>query len=343
MARSRDKPFAKATETVRIEDVAKLAGVAPITVSRALQNPGKVRESTRLKVAEAVKKTGYVANPFASNLRSGSSNIISFFVSDLRNPHFSNAMQGSADALEGSAYKLMMSQIGYSEEVEAEALNSVLPMRPAALVFTGLVQSTATRARLRDQNIPVMEMWDFTPDPIDMLVGFSNYEGGRMMGQHFGKCGYKHIAYVGRSQGRGAQRLQGFQEALLNTGASVERIFPMEGGRSLADGKKALGDLLEQFPDVDAVFFGTDTLAVGAIFECRTRGINLPEDLAIAGFGDLEVSGQLSTPLTTIHVASYEMGYEAGKILRNRLEGRDGEVTNATKLFPVTLMARITA
>jgi LacI family transcriptional regulator, gluconate utilization system Gnt-I transcriptional repressor len=331
MAETRKRP----ERAVRVEDVARVAGVSPITVSRALSHPEKVKEETRRKVSEAVAKTGYVLNRFASTLRSGRSTIISAFVSNLSNPHFARAIQGCADALEGSRYHLLMAQTGYSDKLQHHLVEEVLPFRPAAAMFTGLVQSRRTRAMLKKLGIPVMEMWDYRADPIDMLVGFSNAEGGRLMGQHFAQRRYKVVAYVGRTQDRGAQRLSGFSEGF---GRAPDLVLPLEGSRTTADGMAAFDAVLEQLPKVQAIFFGTDLVAVGAMLRARQRGIEVPKRVAIAGYGDLDVSGQLATPLTTIHVSSYDMGKAAGTMLLKRLKHE--AISQRIELAPIRLEVR---
>ena len=323
---------------ISVEDVAREAGVSAITVSRALSHPEKVRPATRDRIAAAVEKTGYVFNNFASSLRSGRSSIISAFVSNLQNPHFAQAMQGCADALEGSRFHLLMAQTGYSDRLEQEMVDQMLPFRPAAALFTGIVQSAHTRAALCDLGIPVMEMWDFSADPIDMLVGFSNAEGGRLMGMHFGQRGFGKIAYAGRTEDRGAQRLAGFREGLKAFGLAPALVLPLEGSRVAADGEAAFETILERLPDCDAMFFATDLLAVGAALAARRLGVDIPGRVAIAGYGDLDICRQLYRPLTSIHVSGYEMGFDAGQMLRARLENRP--IATRIILAPVRLEAR---
>lgn len=321
--------------TVRVEDVAREAGVSPITVSRALTYPEKVREETRQRVADAVARTGYVVNRFASTLRSGHSTIISAFISNLSNPHFAHALQGCAEALEGSRYHLLMAQTGYSDKLQQAMVEEVLPFRPSGVLFTGIVQSRRTRAMLKKLDIPVMEMWDYRPDPIDMLVGFSNAGGGKLIGEHFASRGYRRVAYAGRTEDRGAQRLEGFSEGF---GRAPDFVLPLEGSRTMSDGADALATILERLPQCEAVFFGTDLLAVGAINHARRNGIAVPDRVAIAGYGDLEVSRQLATPLTTVHVSSYEMGNIAGRLLLRRLKKEP--IEQRIVLAPISLEVR---
>jgi len=236
-----------------VEDVARVAGVSPITVSRALRTPDLVRPETRLRVTEAVERTGYVVNPIASSLRSGRSSIVTVFVSSLRNPHFASAMQGAIDAFEGSRFHLMFAQTGYSERMSPQAVDAMLPFRPAGLVFTGVVRSEETRKSLRRLGVPVVEMWGQTDDPIDMLVASSTFEGGRLMGEHFAKQGFRRIAYCGTTLERGSERLAGFRAGLAESGLEPAHVMPMEGTRSFADGMAAVREIMTSAPDCDAI------------------------------------------------------------------------------------------
>jgi LacI family gluconate utilization system Gnt-I transcriptional repressor len=323
---------------VRVEDVARVAGVSPITVSRALSYPEKVKEETRKKVADAVAQTGYIVNSFASSLRSGRSSIVTVFVSSLLNPHFATSMQGLVDALEGSRYHLMFAQTGYSEMLETDVLSSVLPFRPAGVVFTGVVRSDPTRASLQQLGIPVLEMWGDRPDPIDMLIGFSNREGGRLMGDHLGRQGYRRVCYCGHTQDRGAERIAGLREGLAVHGAELVLVLPMEGARGIPDGIAAFDTIRSQSPAVDAIFFGTDILASGAVLRCHELGLSVPGTIAIAGYGDLDFAEHMRPTLTTIRIPSYDMGYEAGRMLLRRLNGH--EVEQPARLHPIELRPR---
>lgn len=323
---------------VRVEDVARVAGVSPITVSRALSYPEKVKEETRKKVADAVAQTGYVVNSFASTLRSGRSSIITVFVSSLLNPHFANSMQGLVDAIEGSRYHLMFAQTGYSEMVDQDVAGSALPFRPAGVVFTNIVRSEPARQSLRRLGIPVMEMWGLRPDPIDMLMAFSNYESGRLMGDHLGSKGYRRIGYSGHTRERGAERIEGFKAGLALHGAELVKVVPMEGTRQIPDGVAAFDTIRTEAPDVEAIFFGTDILASGAMLRALDLGLRVPEDIAIAGNGDLDFAEHIRPSLTTIHIPSYDMGLAAGRMMLRRLGGQ--EVASRVETQPISLKAR---
>jgi LacI family gluconate utilization system Gnt-I transcriptional repressor len=296
--------------------------VSPITVSRALSNPEKVKQETRERVRLAVEQTGYVVNTFASNLRSGRSSIVSVFVSNLQNPHIVQAMKGCTDALAGSGFHTLIAQTDYFAHAEEGLLASVLPLRPAAIVFTGLVQSERVREALKSIGAPVMEMWDYIDDPLDMLVGFSNSEGGHLMGRHFGERGFKHIAYVGRVSDRGAGRLSGFKQGLAEYGIEVGLVLPLHGTRTILDGRAALESVLDTYPECDAIFFSSDILAIGALLHLTRLSKGGRRTVAIAGYGDITMAAEMPTPLTTVHLAAYEMGYKAGQMILMRLRGK---------------------
>jgi LacI family gluconate utilization system Gnt-I transcriptional repressor len=305
---------------VRVEDVAREAGVSPITVSRALRTPLKLRRETLERVMAAVARTGYIVNTIASSLRSGQSAVITMFVASLENPHFASAVQGALDAFEGSRFHLMFAQTGYSEALGAEVVDMLMPFRPAAAIFTGVVLGDEARNALRRLGVPVMEIWGDSDRAIDMAAGASIKAGARMMGEHFAERGYRHVAYCGHTQLPGGVGLTGFREGLRSAGLDVEYVLALEGTGTLARGMQALRDILADFPDCDAVFFGSDLLAVGALISAWDQNVDVPERVAIAGYGDLDFAAYMRPSLTTVRVSDYETGRLSGATLRRRLE-----------------------
>jgi LacI family gluconate utilization system Gnt-I transcriptional repressor len=323
---------------VRVEDVAREAGVSPITVSRALSSPDKVRPETRARVAEAVARTGYVVNSIASSLRSGRSSIVTVFAANLQNPHFAGAMQGALDAFEGSRFHLMFAQTGDAEELGASVIESTLPFRPAGVIFTGLVGNEQARAVLTRLGVPLVEMWGNADNPIDMMVGSSGFAGGRLMGEHFGAQGFRRIAYCGNTRERGNERLEGFIAGLAEHGTAPALVLPRSGTRSFSEGMAAVDEVLAALPDCDAMFFGTDLLAVGAVLRARHLGIEVPGQLALAGYGDLEFAEHIDPPLTSVHASDYQLGRHAGGMLLKRLTGQ--AVPELVIQVPVSLEVR---
>ena len=221
----------------RIEEVARLAGVSPITVSRALRQPEKVAKDKRERILQVVAQTGYASNPHARALRSGQSSVVAAFVSNIFSQQFALAVQGCAEVLEPQGYQLMVGQTSYSYAKETSMIAS-LRARPAAVLFTGVIELEENRQSLRELGIPIMETWAYPRDPIDMLVGLSNYDAGFMAASHLAERGYRRVAFMARHGGRGELRRQGFAAAARagwrsspNWPWTIRRPSPMAGPR----------------------------------------------------------------------------------------------------------------
>lgn len=305
----------------RIGDVARAAGVSPITVSRALRHPEKLTEATRERVLETISRMGYESNPHARALRSGRSTVIVAFVSNIMSQQFGLAIEGLTAVLEPEGYDLMVGQTSYSYAKEVAMIRSLRSLRPAAVMFTGVIELEENRQALRELAIPVVETWANPRDPIDMLVGFSNMDAGAMAARYLVDRGCRRIGFIGRSAGRGMIRLRGFDAELGRHGMAVSGQVLVPRVDGIDDGRTALAGLLERGSNLDAVFCANDLLAVGALIEARERGLDVPGTLRILGFGDNDVAAQITPGLTTISLDARELGRRAGILLRDRLAG----------------------
>jgi LacI family gluconate utilization system Gnt-I transcriptional repressor len=183
-----------------------------------------------------------------------------------------------------------------------------------------VVRDAALRAMLLRLAIPVIETWDLTNDPVDTVVGFSNEAAGAAMARHFLARGRRRLAFVGGQDHRARARAAGFAAVLQHAGAPAPTLAAVEG-IAVGEGRRAVTHILATAPETEGVFFATDILAVGALLECQRRGIAVPDRLAIAGLGDLEIARELTPALTTVRIPAYEIGRHAGKIVIARLAG----------------------
>lgn len=312
---------APSSDTVSIGDVARLAGVAPITVSRALRKPDTVSPEKRARIQQAVESTGYRVNPFASALRSGRSNVVMAFASNMFSEQFSLALHACANILEKAGYLFLVGQTAYSYDRETAAIRSLQALKPAAVMFTGVIELEENRETLRSLSIPIMETWALPRDPIDMLVGFSNTEAGRLAAMRLADKGHRKVAYIGRRGGRGTLRLQGFRDGCDEFG--LELVGSAFAGDIVAssDGSVCLSRLLEEAPDVEAIFCANDLLAFGCLAEARRRHIAVPDRLALIGFGDSDIAAEIPPGLTMIGIDTRELGRVAGQMLLDSLSG----------------------
>ncbi|WP_326534012.1 LacI family DNA-binding transcriptional regulator [Pseudorhodoferax sp.] len=304
-------------------DVANAAGVSKITASRAISNPSVVTEATRRKVHEAAARIGYVQNFVAGSLKSKRSRLIACVVPTIASASvFLPAVRAMTQAFERLGYHVMLSQRGYGLEQESEQIETVLARRPDGIVLTGTFASAAARRRLKASGLPVMEMWDMARSPIDMLVGFSHEAAGREAAAYLHGKGRRRIAMVSATEPRSAAREAGFVAELQRLGLSAPLIHSVAPPTRLGHGRQGLAALLQSDPRIDAVFCTTDMVALGVILEAQSRGLQVPGQLAVMGFGDMDFAADANPPLTTIHVDNEQLGERAAVLMVEALDGR---------------------
>ncbi|QCI12869.1 LacI family DNA-binding transcriptional regulator [Pseudomonas putida] len=311
--------------TVTLSDVARLAGVAPMTVSRYLNQPDTVREPTRLKVRRAIEQTGYVHNRLAGALKSSRTRLVAVVVPMVTNPIFSDTFQAINERLIKAGYQVLLGVSGYQTEQEQELLEVILSRRPDGIILTGTLHTSLSRNRLRAAGVPVVETWDLSAEPIDMLVGFSHEQAGREVARQLLGQGYRRFALLAVDDPRGLRRADSFVQALAEQGITDVQRQTWQGLPSLAQGREGLSMLLEQSA-VDgegpcAVVCTSDTIAQGVLTEAAARGIAVPRQLAVMGFGDMAFAAHTFPALSTVRIDGTLMGDTAARLLLERLGG----------------------
>jgi LacI family gluconate utilization system Gnt-I transcriptional repressor len=305
-----------------LADVAKLAGVSPITVSRALNQPHLVRPNTVAKVQAAVAQTGYVKNMMAGALASNRSRLVSLVLPTISTPIFADMVQAASDHLTAAGYQVMLGLSSYEAWREEMLVETILSRRPDGVILTGTLHTDSTRRRLQAAQVPVVEAWDLTPSPIDMMVGFSHEEVGHAIAQHLLERGYKRIAILAVEDPRAARRNQGLQAGLAKHGVQVAAVQMKPLPSTFGLGRDGLAALLERCPEVDAVVCSSDTLAHGVLTEAIARGLSVPGQLAVVGFGDLNFAARTYPPLSTVRVDGANIGRVAAQAILDRLDGK---------------------
>lgn len=300
-----------------IYDVARVAGVSPITASRALSNPGIVSDRTILRVQQAVASTGYIPNMLAGGLKSKRSQTVAGLVPAISVAQFLPTVQALTETLAEAGYQLFLGQSGYDHSREEALLNSMISRRPDGIVVTGLVHSIAARERLLQVGIPVVETWDLSDRPLDMLVGFSHLKVGSAIAGYFMSKGWRHVGIATGDDHRGGVRRDGF---LAVFGRAVPTAV-VPAPSSLALGRRALGELLDKDPELEAVYCSSDQLAQGVVAEAQARGLRIPEDLAVCGFGNADFAADMFPSLTSVHVDGVAIGRHAARLIVQRSRG----------------------
>ncbi|RQO82433.1 LacI family DNA-binding transcriptional regulator [Acidovorax sp. FJL06] len=313
---TRDRPV------VTLREVAERAGVSMITVSRAINTPQQVSERTRVRVQEAVSAMGYVPNLVAGGLRSARSHVVTALVPTLTGPLFGEMVQALTDALELRGFQVMVGQVGYAHSREDELLRAIVGRRPDGIVVTGIMHSPEGRRLLAASGIPIVETWDFTDTPIDMLVGLRHEALGAAVCEHLHARGRRRLALLSGGDERAARRAQGFAAAAQRLGLRAPTVRLGKSPTTHADGREGLAALLADTPDIDAVFCSSDMLALGVLTEARVRGIAVPQQLAVMGFGDIDFAQTVSPSLSTVRIDGTRMGQTAAQWIADRADGK---------------------
>jgi LacI family gluconate utilization system Gnt-I transcriptional repressor len=305
----------------RMEDVAREAGVSPATVSRVFNTPDLVLPETRRDVLAAARRLNYVRDLTAGSLAGRRSRIVGAIVPVVTTAIFSDALDGLGSVLAARGYQLLLGQSWYDPAREAALAETFLGRKVDGLVVTGRVPPGRMRDRLRRGGIPVVETWDLAGPAIDMAVGFSNKEAAAAAAAHLVARGHRRLGFVGGTDTRSAMRLSGFAAAAACAGLPPPAVvrFRSPTPNSIAAGAGALAALLEA--GVQAAFCSNDMIAVGLLFECRRRGIDVPGALAVMGFSDLPIAAAVVPALTSVQVQARRIGTEAAGMLLDRIEG----------------------
>jgi LacI family gluconate utilization system Gnt-I transcriptional repressor len=300
-----------------ISAVAAAAGVGESTVSRVLRNEGSFSHRSRDKVLKAAAELGYVPNRIAGSLASSGSRLVAIVVPSLTNIVFADLLRGAGEVLDAAKYQGVFGVSDYDPLKEQALIASFLEYRPAAVLLSGLEHSDESRKMLKSSGCRVVEMLDVGSDPIGTVVGFSNRQAGVAAADYLQGCGYRTIGYVGHdlaADKRAGKRLEGFYAHLQTCGLQLADR-EMTGGRSsVENGRNGLAALLGRRPDLDAVYFSNDDMAIGGYFHCLSQGIRIPEQLGILGHNGLDIGAQLPTRLSTIQTPRVEIGRLAAQL-----------------------------
>lgn len=325
----------RSTGRVTLADVAQLAGVGSMTVSRALRTPEQVSDKLREKIEEAVSQLGYLPNQAASSLASASSNTIAMIVPSLSESGCAEMFAGLQKVLQPAGYQIMLAESQHRIEREEKLLETLLSYNLAAAILLSVEHSANVRQWLDNLTIPVLEIGALTDSPIDMNIGIDYVEAMFQLTQTVVAKGYQNIGMLCANQEQWIfqQHLQGWRNAMLKAHMSPHRVINAAEPACFSTGAQQLPEFLLAWPEIDALVCVSDDLACGALYECQRRRIKVPDDLAVVGFGNADVSKVCQPPLTTIAIPHKEIGIRAAQALLARINDEEWEeVTIASSL-----------
>ncbi|MDD2881733.1 MAG: LacI family DNA-binding transcriptional regulator [Rhodoferax sp.] len=313
----------RATGRITLADVARVAGVSPITVSRALRGERAVDALLVARVQAAAQELGYVPDPAARALASRHSAQVVVLVPMLSNALFVDLLEAVQRTLRPSGYQMLMGVTHYDPSEEENLLRELLQHRPAGLLLTGVEQNDASRKLMAQSGVPCVHLMEAEKTEGIFSVGFSQTDAGADMTRHLLQRGRKRIVFAAAQlDPRTLQRLAGWRRELTRAGlfdASLEWLDPAPS--SMALGGDMFKAIMAARPTTDAIFFCNDDLAQGALLAALRMGLQVPQRVAVAGFNDLTGSDQMLPALTTVRTPRAEMGSAATAMLLSLING----------------------
>jgi DNA-binding LacI/PurR family transcriptional regulator len=309
---------------VTMNDVARAAGVSLKTVSNVLNDYEFIRPATKQRVHDAIAELGYEANLTARSLRSGKTRMLGLVLSDLSAPYYAELASRLMSVASRRGYRVLVEQSGAVEDNEVTALQGPFRQLTDGLLFTPLVMEADAIASRRGAK-PVVLLGEHIVDPRFDLVTMKNEEAAEAVTAHLLAAGRRRIAVVGarpgESAGTAGLRLNGYRKALDAAGTPFDPALVASGEWRRDGGAAAVAGLLDSGVPFDAVFGLNDALALGAMHELLVRGIEVPQDVAVAGFDDIDEARFASPSLTTVSPGMAEIAERSIGLLIDRIEG----------------------
>lgn len=324
-----------------IDDVARKAGVSPVTVSRVINGASNVKLATREKVMRAIEELHYVPSTAARSLRSKRTNTLALLVPDITNPFWTTVSRGVEDSAQSGGYSVLLCNTDESPEKLLRYLDVIISQRVDGAIITPYDSNARDFAKLRDRKIPTVVI-DRRVDgwKVDTVRGDS-ISGARALVKHLIELGHTRIAIISgpRITSTAEERVTGYQIALAEAGISIDARLIRRGEFRASSGERLTHQVFEEGLDPTAIFASNNAIAMGVIKAVNQRGLNIPEDIALVCFDDFPNLCGVSPFLTAVVQPAYEMGKKAAELLLNRLES--GEILPPRHvIFPSSLIIR---
>ncbi|MBW1705951.1 MAG: LacI family DNA-binding transcriptional regulator [Deltaproteobacteria bacterium] len=299
--------------------IAKLAGVSKATVSRAINTPDLVKDSTLEMIRQIMEKQNYVYDAVASDLSRQKTSVIGVIIPTIRSSIFADSTYGVEEAASQNGYTIIIGNTNYDIQSSINILRLMEMRRVAGIVLTGLSdEERPIVTKICEMGTPCVVTWETLNSTSFSYVGFDNFKAARAMTNYLISLQHTKIGLIVgpfSKVKRVAQRLAGYKAALEEHGLSYDPNLVIETEYSLMEGKEGARALLSLPDPPTAIFAASDVLAMGAMATIREIGMSVPEDISVAGFDDIDFASCCAPPLTTARIPAYEMGKMAMKVL----------------------------
>lgn len=325
-----------------IRDVAKRAGVAPITVSRVINNSGYVSEEARLRVQEAIQALQYIPNALSQSLRFKKTNTIALIVSDITNPFWTTVTRGVEDASSEHGFSVILCNTDEKQAKLENYVNMLLQRQTDGFLLVPTSSDVEVVRKIQRQRAPLVVV-DRSLTGIEVDVVRSDSEGGAYaMTQYLIGLGHRRIAMLAGPEGisTSQHRVMGYKRAYQDAGLPMDAALISYGGYDSESGYQRTLQLMQQVSvRPTALFAGNNVIAVGVMHALYHLGLPVPEAMSVAGFDDMPLSLLAEPFLTVVAQSPYQLGVQATRLLIDLLMGRE-KPDNREVVLPVELIIR---
>lgn len=305
-----------------LDDVAQRAGVSSATVSRFLNNPDVVAKATAERIRATIHEIGYIPNMLAGGLASNRSRLVAVLIPHLSDSIFNDTIENMAEELAAAGTNVMLGLTGVSTERTAKLIMAALSRRVDAIISTGPMDAE-TEDLLRRSKVRFIQIWELPEDPIDIAIGFSHRAVGRDIARFLATRGYRHPHIITAEGKRAALRRDGFCEEWIAGGGATPTQDSVAIPSRFGQARRAFAEIRRLDPMPDVVVCGSDYLAQGIIVEAQFAGLKVPDDIAVIGFGNASLAGEMRPTITTVDIDGARIAREAIAAIGRERDGSD--------------------
>ncbi|MEZ5872825.1 MAG: LacI family DNA-binding transcriptional regulator [Nitratireductor sp.] len=301
-----------------LEDVAREATVSTATVSRCLNSPEQVSAKTRERVMAAVERLRYTPNFGARALAAKRTNTFGAIIPTMDNAIFARGLQAFQEALSVRNATMLVASTNYDPDLEEKQIRNLVARGADGLLLIGDDRPEAVYDLLRERGIPVVVAWALSERPGVSCVGFDNRLAARQLADAALALGHRTVAMISahtKSNDRARARLEGIRQSMTANGIDPKSLRLVETNYSIKRGMEAAIGMLRDGQRPTLIMCGNDVLAAGAVMGAKSLGLDVPGDVSVTGFDDIELAMLTEPGLTTVHVPHRQMGRAAAQLL----------------------------
>lgn len=297
-----------------MHDVARVAGVSQMTVSRVMRGSGYSSKNVRDQVHKAAREIGYVHNRLAAGIAAYDNPLVGVILPTLQNRVFTEVLTGISETLGQYGLRPVFGVSEYDTQAEEDLVFDLLSWRPRGMILPGLEHTRSVHEIIERTGVRVAEIMDVDAEPISACFGISHQRAGAEMAQHLLDRGYRRFCYIASQGGqdlRASKRFDAFAKRIAEAEGQLLAHETADGASSMLLGRRMTAEMLDRTPPPDAIYYANDDLAAGGLMEALARGLEVPGDLAIAGFNGLEFLEALPMRITSTETPRYDIGKAA--------------------------------